>query len=98
MSLEDEIKKLTVAITELTNQIKIYKIPERSSLEEINSGRLLPIRAWPKYHDWPNESGLRYLIFYEKTNGASAWIRRVGKRVLIDEDAFFEWAKTNPQK
>jgi len=38
-------------------------------------------------------AGLRQYVFFEQENGASAWVRRVGRRVLIDEAAFFEWVR-----
>ena len=38
-----------------------------------------------------SEGGLRHLIFHEHENGFHKCIRRVGRRVLIDEQAFFEW-------
>jgi hypothetical protein len=34
---------------------------------------------------------MRHLIFFAKSNGFDAVIRRVGRRVLIDEAAFFHW-------
>ena len=53
--------------------------------------RLIPVPYWHRYHPWPSEAGLRYLIFNEKNNGFESVIRRVGRRVLIDEASFFEW-------
>lgn len=53
--------------------------------------RLLTISQWTREHNWPPQGGLRYLIFNEKTNGFHKVIKRIGKRVLIDENAFFEW-------
>lgn len=53
--------------------------------------RLIPVSKWDKYHAWPTVAGLRYWIFHEKTNGFDQVVKRVGKRVLIDEAAFFEW-------
>ncbi len=41
-----------------------------------------------KYPDW-KESSLRWLIFNRETNGLKSVFRKVGKRVLIDEAAFF---------
>ena len=55
--------------------------------------RLIPASDWNDYHEWPPSGGLRHLIFYEKTNGFHKCIRRVGRRVLIDEDAFFRWVE-----
>lgn len=53
--------------------------------------RLIPVPDWCKNHDWPPLGGLRHLIFNEKANGFHKCVRRVGRRVLIDEKAFFDW-------
>jgi len=53
------------------------------------SNRLIPVPDWHKHHAWPPIGGLRHLIFHEKTNGFAAAFKRVGRRVLIDEAAFF---------
>ncbi len=57
--------------------------------------QLIPANEWPKHHAWPPIGGLRHLIFNAKTNGFDSVVRRVGRRVLIDQQAFFAWvAKT----
>ena len=53
--------------------------------------RLIPVTRWNDHHDWPPIGGLRHLIFNEKSNGFDAVIKRCGRRVLIDEAAFFLW-------
>lgn len=53
--------------------------------------RLIPATKWNEHHQWPPLGGLRHLIFNEKSNGFSKAIRRCGRRVLIDEAAFFQW-------
>lgn len=53
--------------------------------------RVIPVTDWPKFHPWPPLGGLRHLIFHAKSNGFEAVLRRVGRRVLIDEEAFFQW-------
>ena len=53
--------------------------------------RLIPVTDWPNYHAWPTTSSLRSLIFFAETNGFNQVVRRVGRRVLIDEAAFFAW-------
>ena len=61
--------------------------------------RLIPVTDWAKHHPWPPVGGLRHLIFHGKTNGFSAVVRRVGRRVLLDEAAFFAWvARTGGAK
>jgi len=37
--------------------------------------------------------GMRHLISNAVRNGFDAVIRRCGRRILIDEAAFFEWAQ-----
>lgn len=55
--------------------------------------RLIPVKTWPTLHHYPSAAGLRHLIFHADTNGFNACIARIGRRVLIDEAAFFAWAK-----
>lgn len=38
-----------------------------------------------------SENSLRWIIFNSKLNGATAFIRKVGRKVLIDADGFVSW-------
>lgn len=61
----------------------------------------LTISQFSKKHPAFSEASLRNLIFHSKPrssslgripgNGLGSAIARVGRRVLIDEQAFFEW-------
>lgn len=53
--------------------------------------KVFAVTEWAKTHSWPPIGGLRHLIFNASTNGFDKVIRRVGRRVLIDEAAFFTW-------
>ncbi|WP_435641112.1 hypothetical protein [Micavibrio aeruginosavorus] len=53
----------------------------------------LTVKQFSKKHPAFPEGGIRHLIFYEKTNGFNRVIRRVGRRVLLDENAFFRWVE-----
>ena len=55
--------------------------------------RYIPVPNWEKHHEWPRIGGLRNLIFNRQTNGFDKFgvVKKIGKRVLIDEAAFFEW-------
>lgn len=55
--------------------------------------KFIPASDWSKHHAWPPIGGLRHLIFNAKTNGFDQVIRRVGRRVLVDESAFFQWVE-----
>jgi hypothetical protein len=58
----------------------------------------LTVRQWVHEHPWPPIGGLRHLIFNAEANGFNKVIRRIGRRVLIDEDAFFNWVNTQGAK
>lgn len=53
--------------------------------------KLIPITKWREFHQWPSEAGLRHLVFHAETNGFKKVVKRVGRRVLIDEAAFFDY-------
>ncbi|HEX4045095.1 MAG TPA: hypothetical protein VHZ76_05455 [Gammaproteobacteria bacterium] len=55
--------------------------------------RYIPVPNWEKHHEWPRLGGLRNLIFNRHKNGFDQFgvVKKVGKRVLIDEAAFFQW-------
>jgi hypothetical protein len=63
-------------------------------VSKANTTRFIPVARWNDYHPWPPQGGLRYLIFHEKTNGFSQCVIRVGRTVLIDEQAFLEWMRS----
>ena len=62
------------------------------SNHDISITRLIPVNEWHEHHAWPPEGGLRHLIFNANKNGFNKVVRRIGRRVLIDEQAFFNWA------
>ena len=64
----------------------------------MSENRILTVRDFCTKHLWPPEGGLRHIIFYSSENGAEAFIRRVGRRVLIDEAAFFVWVAAQNEK
>lgn len=60
--------------------------------------RYIPAPDWDKYHCWPPVGGLRNLIFNRNKNGFDKVVKKVGKRVLIDEAAFFVWVEEQHAK
>jgi hypothetical protein len=58
-----------------------------------SGSRLIPVTKWPEYHPWPSVQGLRWLVFHRKSNGFARAVRKVGGRVLIDEDEFRAWVE-----
>ena len=53
--------------------------------------KLIPVTKWNEHYEFPTVSGLRWLIFNEKENGFERCVRRIGRRVAIDEAEYFRW-------
>jgi hypothetical protein len=53
----------------------------------------LTVAQFSQRHGWPI-GGLRHLIFNEHTNGFARCVRRVGRKVLINEVEFFRWVES----
>jgi hypothetical protein len=66
---------------------------------ETKTTRYITVPNWEKYHEWPPLGGLRHLLFNRKTNGFDKFgvVIKVGKRVFIDEKAFFEWLASHKE-
>lgn len=65
--------------------------------ENIKTAQLLTVNQFVEKHQFATFGGLRHLIFYANTNGFSKVIKRIGRRILLDENAFFEWVEENNQ-
>lgn len=63
-----------------------------------DSRRLIPLVEWNKYHPWPPIGGLRHLVFFRKQNGFNRVVRKVGSRILIDEEEFILWVDEHNRK
>jgi hypothetical protein len=68
---------------------------QSSKAEQNNWGqqppRLIPVAKWNQYHEWPTVGTIRNWIFRENFNGLHKAVKRIGRRVLLDEKLFFEW-------
>ncbi len=59
--------------------------------EQKLSTRLLTINNFAEEHkSFATIGGLRHIIFHANTNGFKTAIKRIGSRVLIDEQEFFK--------
>lgn len=57
-----------------------------------NNGRsLLTVRQFAEKHPAFSEGSLRFIIFHARRNGFSQCIRRIGRKVLLNEAAVFRW-------
>ncbi|KTD25449.1 Uncharacterised protein [Legionella lansingensis] len=67
-------------------------------MSNVNSIPLLStIKQFCQKHPAFTEGGIRDRIFYADSNGLKKFgaILRNGRRVLIDEEKFFQWLKEN---
>jgi hypothetical protein len=53
--------------------------------------RLFTVSQFIERHPWCTKGGMRHFLFYRESNGLDKAILKIGKRLLIDEDKFFEW-------
>ncbi len=104
MSLEAKIDLLNKNLENLIRVLQKKEVLEDSGLPIVSqkqdgATRFIPVPDWNNYHGWPPIGGLRNLIFHRSTNGLDDFkvIKKVGKRVLIDEKAFFSWLDQNPE-
>lgn len=51
----------------------------------------LTVKQLAEKHPAFSESSLRYHIFNEKMNGLDKCLRRIGRKVLIEENSFLGW-------
>lgn len=60
-----------------------------------NRSQFVTCKAFLQDRDWPTQSSLRYYIFFNKYGFADTCVRRIGRKVLIDIQAFDVWVKEN---
>jgi len=44
-----------------------------------------------------SENSIRWIIFNSKLNGATSFIRKVGRKVLLDEAGFVAWVDSQKE-
>ena len=55
---------------------------------------LLTVKQFSQKHPAFSEASLRYHIFHEESNGISSALVRLGRKILIKEEAFFGWIES----
>ena len=91
------LTKFIETLDRLDNRLKRLEELEDKSKEPQLQKRLIPLAKWNNYHDWPSVSSLRWLRFMGHANGFNKVCKQIGKRLVIDEQAFFVWIKENPK-
>jgi hypothetical protein len=55
----------------------------------------LTVRKLVEKYSFVTSSSIRWYIFHGAQNGFNKCIRRLGRKILIDEQAFFAWVDSN---
>lgn len=93
MSLEEKITDLITAINRLNdslNKLSLHRVANYCA------DKLIPLAKWNEIHQWPTMGALRNIVYNKHYNGATAFVVKLGRRVYIDQEKFFEWARGNP--
>jgi len=53
--------------------------------------RLLTVKKFVEEGHYPNHGGIRSILFNSRQNGFDKCVRRIGRRILIDVDAYYSW-------
>jgi hypothetical protein len=71
-------------------------------LNNLNGGgqmpNLLTVKQFAQKHPAFSEASLRFNIFHESKNGLDKVIKRVGRKILINEEAFFAWVEDQNER
>lgn len=65
------------------------------------SSRIIPLSEWNNYHSYPTKGSLYQFHYERETNGFDYCVEhggKNGKRILINEDKFWEWHKDRQNK
>ncbi|HOH28214.1 MAG TPA: hypothetical protein PLC40_00945 [Candidatus Hydrogenedentes bacterium] len=55
--------------------------------------RLLSVTQFCQKHEWATQGGIRHLLFNREMNGFDRCVVRLGRKILLNEAAVFEWLK-----
>jgi hypothetical protein len=87
-----------VNVTRFFTAIMLGEIGSNFMSQENQTRRLIPLTSWNSIHSYPPLGQLRNLVFNAEKTGFGNCIRRVGKRILIDEQKYFEWVDQQSNK
>lgn len=59
--------------------------------EQNKQPSLLTVKLLVNKYPWLTEGGIRHFLFHMNENGLYKAVRKMGRRILIDETAFFAW-------
>lgn len=61
------------------------------------SPRLLTVKQVTEAFPAFSEGSLRWWLFHRKTNGLAKAVRKIGKKILLDEELFLRWVEDHSE-
>ena len=83
-------QSVSEAISETAKELKQILPGDGNSVPKT---RLISVTDWERYHPWPGTNTLRNYIKFKKQYRFESVVKKVGRKVLIDEAAFFAWVE-----
>lgn len=66
---------------------------DNKSIKKPGPRDLVQVTKWEERFSYPTLGQLRWLIFNKDSNGFSKCIVKIGRRILIDVDRYWEWVE-----
>lgn len=89
-TLGNKIFELGKNLERLSKDLLEKKNKDNDAKSE-NVKKFISLKHIPKIHPAFSMGALRHIVFNEKYNGATSFIKRVGSRVLVDLQEFEKW-------
>lgn len=71
------------------------EILKENTIAEKLPPKLIPLSRWNDYYDFPTSGALRQYDFHNTNGFRDKVIRKIGKRLYINVQAFWDWADSN---
>jgi hypothetical protein len=65
---------------------------------QTESRNLVPVTKWNSKYEYPSIGQLRWMIFNGPLTGFDDCVVRIGRRVFIDEDRYWNWVNNKNPK
>ena len=88
---KEDAKEFLKIVEKSIAPIKVESTTSKVEENKVKNKRLVTVSQLPELYPSFTIGGIRHLIFFEKENGFSSCIRRVGRKILIDCEKFEQW-------
>lgn len=94
---KDKIEQVIIDLSQVLLRILTDRYPEKPQ-EEQKSKSFLTIKQLIRKYPWLTEGTVRWYITKKNENGFDKVLKKVGKKILIDEEKFLLWIDKGTEK